>query len=234
MLIVVTREAPLSGRACLEVNSAVYQLYNSPGTAGLAVHWMLIELGVPFEMIMLDFERREQKSPEYLAINPSGRVPTLIVDGTPYSECAALLMLLAERHPEAGFAPPAGAPERAAYLQWMIYLANTLQPAFRAWFYADEPAGPENAAAAQGGACVQIEAAWSRLDRHFADGRVFFLGDRRSAADFLATMLMRWSRNMPRPATQWGNLAAYVAHMRTLPSLREVHAREGLTDWIGE
>jgi len=212
----------------------MYRLYNSPGTAGLAVHWMLIELGAPFAVTMLDFERREQKSAEYLAINPMGRVPTLMVDGTPRTECAALLMLLAERHPEAGLAPPPGDPARADYLQWMIFFANTLQPAFRAWFYADEPAGPENAAAAQASARTQIEAAWLLLDNHFADGRAFMLGERRSAADFLATMLTRWSRNMPRPATDWPHLARYVARMRATPSLREAHDREGLTDWIGD
>jgi len=210
----------------------MYKLYTAPGMAGLAVHWMLIVLGAPYEVVMLDFERREQKSPDYLAINPSGRVPALIVDGTPHAECAALLMLLAERHPAAGFAPAVGAPERAGYLQWMFHFANTLQPAFRAWFYADEPAGPENAVAAQERARAQIEAAWARLDDHFDDGRAFMLGERLSAADFLATMLTRWSRNMPKPATRWTNLAAYIARMRAMPSLREVHAREGLTDWI--
>src|ERR1700722_7713055 len=126
----------------------MYALYYSPGTASLAVHWMLIELGVPFELRLTDIETGGQESPDYLAVNPSGQVPALVVDGVAHAECAALLMLLAERHPERGFAPAPGAPERAASLQWMFYLANGLQPPFRAWFYPHEPAGELNAEAA--------------------------------------------------------------------------------------
>jgi hypothetical protein len=84
----------------------MYKLYYAPGTASTAIHWMLIELKVPFELVLVDFETRAQKSAAYLAINPSGHVPTLVVDGVPYFECAALLMLLADRHPEAGLQPP--------------------------------------------------------------------------------------------------------------------------------
>ncbi len=211
-----------------------YRLYYMPSTASLAVHWMLIELGVPFELELVDFETRAQSSAAFLALNPSGRVPVLVVDGVPRAEVAALLMLLAERHPEAGFAPAAGSLERADYLQWMLFLANTLQPAFRVWFYPDEPAGPDQVAAVQAKARADIEAIWARVDARFADGRRFLLGERLSAADFLLTMLTRWSRAMPVTAAAFPHLCAYIRRMRAMPSLREVHAREGLTDWISD
>ena len=67
-----------------------YTLYGAPGTASMCVHWMLIELGVPFEFIALDFEKKAQKDPAYLRINPSGQVPALIVDGKAHAEAAAL------------------------------------------------------------------------------------------------------------------------------------------------
>jgi glutathione S-transferase len=210
----------------------MYRLYYSPGTASLAVHWMLVELGVPFELELVDFASNAQRSAEYLAVNPTGRVPALVVDGKAYGEVAALLMLLAERHPDAGLAPPQGSAGRPEYLQWMVYLANTMQPAFRAWYYPDEPAGPDNAGIARAQASAAIEAGWTRIDALLADGRRFLLGETMSAADFLAAMLTRWSRNLPRPATDWPNLSAYVVRMRTRPGLREVHRREGLTDWI--
>ena len=114
----------------------------------------------------------------------------------------------------------------------MVYFANTLMPAYRAWFYADEPAGAANAEAVKAAQRPVIEGVLTRLDTVFADGRAHLLGERLSAADFLLTMLTRWSRNMPRPATSWPHLGAYVDRMRRLASLREVHAREGLTDWI--
>jgi len=210
----------------------MYRLYYSPGAASLAIHWMLIELGVPFDLALIDTEARQQKTPEYLALNPGGVVPTLIVDGAPMSESTAILMLLAERHSPGALSPAPGSSDRAAYLQWMIYLANTLLPAFRAWFYPDEPASAEASEAAGRVALARIEGAWDRLDAQLAESGPYLLGDSLTAADFLATMLMRWSRNMPRTAVAWPNIDEYLKRMRAMPSLREVHAREGLTDWI--
>jgi len=71
-------------------------LYSSPGTAGLVVHWLLIELGIPHELRMLDFEKKEHKTPEYLAINPNGVVPTVLIDGKAIFESPAIAMHLAD------------------------------------------------------------------------------------------------------------------------------------------
>lgn len=210
----------------------MYQLYWSPGAASLAVHWMLIELGVPFEAVKTDIDSKAHKTPEYLKLNPAGVIPTLIVDGKAQTEAAALLMLLAERHPKARLAPEPGSPSRADYLQWMLALANTLQPAYRAWFYPDEAAGASNAEAAKAEARKKIEAFWTRVDAHLADGRRYMLSEQLTAVDFLATMLARWSRNMPKPVHTWPHVGKYVARMKEMPSLIEAHKREGLTDWI--
>lgn len=209
-----------------------YTLYGAPGTASMCVHWMLIELGVPFEFVTLDFEKNAQKDPAYLKINPSGHVPALVIDGAAYSETAALLMLLAERHPERHFAPAVGAADRALYLQWMIILANTLMPAFRLYYYPDEGAGPDNTDATKAQAAIRIGKAFDRVDALLADGRPYLLGAGMSAADFLLGMLARWSRNLARTAMDWPHLGAYVRRLRALPSYRETHAREGLQGWI--
>lgn len=211
----------------------MYKLYYSPATASLCVHWMLIELGVPFETVLIDFDTEAQKAADYLKLNPNGQVPTLVVDGRPVTESAAILMLLAERHPQAGFAPAPGSVERGAYLELMIYLANALLPAFRNWFYIADYAGPAHEADVLDFTRRRIETVWSRLDERLSDGRAFLLGETMTAPDFLATMLTRWSRNMPKPATAWPHLSGYIARMKTRPGLREVHARESLSEWIG-
>jgi glutathione S-transferase len=208
-----------------------YTLYYSPGAASLAVHWMLIELGVPFEAKLVDIDAGAQRSAEYLRMNPSGRVPTLVVDGVPYGESTALLMLLAERHPEKKFAPAPGTPTRADWIETMIYLANNVLPAMRDWFYADKDGDPQGAEAVKALARRRIEDAWDRLDARLADGRAHLLGSDLTSVDFLATMLLRWSRNMPRPATTWKNLAPYIQRMRSRPAFIEVNDREGLQDW---
>jgi len=206
----------------------MYRLYASPATASQVVHWMLLELGVPFEVEMLDFDSGDQRSADYLRLNPNGVVPTLVVDGRPVTETGAILMLLAERHPDAGFAPPAGSPQRAEWLQWMVWLANGPMATFRLWFYdADLPGIDREALQAK------LEGYWDRIDAHLA-GRRFMVGDQVSTVDLQLTMLTRWSRNMPRPATQWPAIAAYLSHMRARPGLIEVHAREGVSDWIND
>ena len=208
------------------------RLYEFPPTRSIRVRWTLQELGVPFELKLIDLDAGDQKKPEFLKLNPSGMVPAMIVDGEPQAEIAALLMLLAERHPEANLAPAPNTSGRATYLRWMVYLANTLQPAFRMWFYSDGDGGPEYSAFLKTMARERVEAVWDRVEATLADGRPYLLGDHISAADFLLTMLTRWSRNMPKPATQWPKLGAYIARMKARPSLQEVHRREGLTEWI--
>src|SRR5690606_26917304 len=206
-------------------------LYGSQSTASLVVHGLLIELGIGHELHQLDFDRREQKSPRYLALNPAGRVPTLVIDGQVLTESAAIAMHLADLHPEAGLSPAPGTPERGDYYRWMFFCAYTLMPAYRGWFYPDEPAGPEQVERVRASSRAVIEGAWQQVADHLDAGGPYLLGERRSVADFMLTMLMRWSRNMPRPSDRWPALAAHAARMKGLPSFAEVYRREGITDW---
>ena len=206
-------------------------LYYSPSTAALVVHWLLIELDVPHTLHKLDLKAGDHKLPAYLALNPTGMVPTLVIDGQPIWEAAAIALHLADAYPARGFAPAPGTLARAAYYQWMFFLANTLQPAFRAWFYPTEPAGEANVDAVKASAREHIEGAWVQLDAHLAAHGPHLLGDQLSTPDFMLTMLMRWSRNMPRTATAWPALARLATIMKARPGFREVYAREGLTDW---
>jgi len=210
----------------------MYTLHGSPGTASLCVHWMLIELGEPHEFVTVDLEAGEHRKPEYLKLNPSGVVPTLIVDGVPLGEAAAICMTLAERHPQMGFAPPVGHEQRGAYISWMFFLSNTVQVAFRDWFYPDQPAGPSAVEAVKAGARQRIESCLARTDRQIAGAGPYVMGDRVGAADFVTTMLMRWSRNMPKPATEWPAIADYVKRMKARPSFKVLYEREGLTEWF--
>lgn len=206
-------------------------LYYAPGAASFLVHWLLIELDLPHELRLVDTAAKAQKTPEYLALNPNGVVPTLVLDGKPQYEAAALAMVLAERHPDAGLAPAVGDPRRADYLQWMFNLANMVQPLFRQWWYPGEPAGETQADAVRAHCAPRIETQWQRIDAHLAAGGPFLLGDAPTVADFYLVMLMRWSRNMPRPATEWPQLAALAARLKARPSFTMLYAREGLTEW---
>lgn len=209
----------------------MYTLYYAPGAASLVVHWLLIEIGAKHELRKLDLQAGEHKRPEYLSVNPSGLVPTLLVHGEPLTESAALVLHLADAHPSFGLAPEPGSIERGRYYQWILHLANTLQPAFRTWFYPAEAAGDANADIAKELARERIEACWDRIEAHLAKRGPYLLGASASAADFHLAMLMRWSRNMPRPATQWPQLQALAQRMKARPSFRTLYEREGLTEW---
>jgi glutathione S-transferase len=180
----------------------------------------------------VDFAAQAQKASEYLKLNPLGQVPTLIVDDQPCAETAALLMLLAERHPKVGLAPPPGSPGRAKYLGLMVYLANSPLPAFRAWFYPQDFGDAGRTDEVKENARARIETAFQRLDAQLSNERPFLLDNSLSAPDILVTMLARWSRNMPKPADHWPNFKPYLERMKRRDGLRETHAREGLTDWI--
>ena len=209
----------------------MYTLYYSPGAASLVVHWVLIELDIPHELVKLDLDARQHKTPDYLALNPSGVVPTLLIDGKPMCEAAAIVLYLADEHPAARLAPQPGSSQRSPFYQWMFYLANTLQPPFRSWWYPDEAAGAANSVAAKEQARIKIEAVFANIDSQLANRGPYLLGEQLTVADFMLVMLMRWSRGMPKTALEYPNLAKLANLLKARPSFKSLYASEGLTEW---
>lgn len=209
----------------------MYILYYSPATASMVVHLALLEIGAPHELKLVDFDKDAQHSPEYLKLNPQGVVPTLVIDGRPMTESAAILMMLADRHPEAKLAPPTGTAQRDAWYQWIVYLSNSLAATYRFWFYPPDLGSAEHAPAVRAALQKKIEAVWDRLETHIGANGPYLLGANFSGADLLLLMLMRWSRNMPRPVTEWPALKRYADMMRTRPSWKKLYEIEGLSEW---
>jgi glutathione S-transferase len=106
-------------------------LYFAPGSSSMAVHIALHEIGVAFEPRPMSFRNSDLRSPGYLALNPEGKVPTLVIDGRPLTEVAAILYYLAKRFPEAGLLPHDDIEAGAQALSWMSFAASTLHPARR-------------------------------------------------------------------------------------------------------
>jgi glutathione S-transferase len=106
-------------------------LYLSPGSSSMAPHIALHEIGVDFESRWISFANRQQYAPEYLTLNPEGKVPTLLVDGQPLTEVAAILYYLAKRFPEAGLFPAGDLEDEAHVISWMSFIASTVHPARR-------------------------------------------------------------------------------------------------------
>jgi glutathione S-transferase len=97
----------------------------------MAVHIALHEIGAPFEGRPMSFKKGDLRSPDYLALNPEGQVPTLVIDGRPLTEVAAILFYLAKRFPDSGLLPRDDIAADAQALSWMSFAASTLHPARR-------------------------------------------------------------------------------------------------------
>jgi len=106
-------------------------LYFAPGASSMAPHIALHEIGVHFEARPISFSRKENRTPIYLALNPEGKVPTLLIDGRPLSEVAGILFYLARHFPAAGLLPAGDTEAEGQVVSWMSFIAATLHPARR-------------------------------------------------------------------------------------------------------
>ena len=106
-------------------------LYFAPRSSSMAPHIALHEIGAPFEAKALSLVRKENRDPAYLAINPEGKVPALLIDGRVLTEVAGILFYLARRFPKAALLPPAGSEEEARIVSWMSFIASSAHPAWR-------------------------------------------------------------------------------------------------------
>lgn len=105
------------------------KLYWSPRSRSFSALWLMEEAGKPYERVLTDINTGAQKSPDFLAINPMGKVPALTDGDAALAEQAAICAYVADRYPEAGLAPPLGDPRRARYLYWLFFSPGCIEPA---------------------------------------------------------------------------------------------------------
>jgi glutathione S-transferase len=208
----------------------MYKLYWSPGSAAMAPHALLNEIGVPVELIKIDDEKNEQKSPEYLRLNPHGRVPTLVHDGNKIMyESAAICLFLTERHPEIGLAPRPGDADRALFLQWMAYLTNTLQEGLMHYWHANyfvDGADQQKHVVAK--AETRSDEMFGFLDGVLARQGPFLCGRNFYVCDIYLAMIARWTRKMAKPAITHPEIRRLVRHCLARPAYARMLSAEGI------
>lgn len=206
------------------------QLHHFPGNASMTPHMVLEELGVPYELVLVDRTTNAQRSPGYLKLNPNGKIPVLVDGDLVLYETAAIVLHLADTHPGAGLAPPLGTSERALFYKWLMWLANTLQAEMPLYFYAERWADtPEAAAQVKAHAQAHIAGMIDQLDGELArHGGPWFLGEHYSVLDPYVLMLARWTRGMARPARTLPQLGPYLQRMLARPAVQRAYAKEGL------
>ena len=105
------------------------KLYYAPRTRSFSALWLMKEAGRPYERVLIDITKGEQKRPDYLAINPMGKVPALEDGEARLGEAAAICAYVADRCPEAGLAPSIDDPRRGRYLNWLFFAPSCIEPA---------------------------------------------------------------------------------------------------------
>jgi glutathione S-transferase len=208
-------------------------LHYHPGSANMAPHILLHELGLPFELALVDRANNAHKSAAYLKLNPNGLMPVLIDGELVLYETAAICLHLADTHPQAQLAPPLGTAERAHFYKWLIWLTNTVQARLIHYFYAErllDPGNSEGAAQIRAHAMAQVVGMLQQLDAQLAaHGGPWLLGAHYSAADALAFTVCRWTRGFTsRPAREFAHIGPYLQRMLARPAVRKMLAAEGL------
>ena len=207
-------------------------LHYFPGNASMTPHAVLRELGLPFELALVDRAKAAHKSPDYLKLNPNGLIPVLVDGDLVLYETAAILLHLVDAHPQAGLAPVVGTPERAQFYKWLVWLSSSLQSQAPLYFYSDRYVAPGNAAGAaevRAAAEARIAALVDQIESLLAShGGPWFLGERFGALDPYAFMLCRWTRGMARPARTLPHIGPFLQRMQARPAIQQVFAAEGL------
>jgi len=209
------------------------QLLYSPGKANLAPHILLEELGVPFELQLVDTDRAQHRSAEYLKLNPNGLIPVLLDGGLVLYETAAICLHLADTHAAAGLAPPVGSPERAQFYKWLSWMSTTLQPTLIAYYYPErwvDAGNADGAAQVKRQAEARIAPLLDQLEAQLASHTdPWLLGGHYGACDPYALMLCRWTRGFARPARSLPRLGAYLQRLLERPAVRRAIESERLS-----
>jgi len=200
-------------------------LYYTWKSASMAPHIALEEIGAPYDLAFIDFDKPWPE--DYLRLNPHRKVPTLVEDdGTVIYQGAAILLHLADRHPEAGLAPPPG--ERARLYQTLFFMAEMLQPSYHMNFYPERHTTDEAChASVDARATEWIADLWSRIDGMIGEGP-FVLGAAFSVVDCYMAMLATWNQPHHKSLRDFPNVWRALEAVCARPSTRTVFGHNGV------
>lgn len=199
-------------------------LYEAPMSSAVPALQVLCELDVPFERVTLDLSKREQKKPEFLRLNPNGKVPTLVVDGTPMFEALAIMQYLGERFgTERGLWPAAGSPARLEAMSWSAWAYVSYGSAIRRLLQAEHERVPKEQHNAAQARAVREELAelLTILNQRLAS-RDHILGEDFSIADIIVGSVVIWGTYCDIPVSDHSHVAAWTARLGERASFRRV------------
>lgn len=193
-------------------------LYTNPQSRGMIAHWMLAELGQPFDLVNLDYGTT-MKAPDYLAINPMGKVPALVHRSggrdLVVTEAAAICAYVAEAFPEAGLLPDAAG--RAAYFRWMFFCAGPIEAAIMDRYMQVEITDEQKVMVGYG----RYDEAVAALESAMPSGNGWIAGDRFTAADVYCGSTVSWGLQFGTLPERPG-FRAYFERLKQRPAYLQV------------
>lgn len=197
------------------------KLCHSPRTRSVRIYWLLEELGIPFELVPIEFNPAALKSPEYLKVNPLGKVPSIQDGSLTMIESGAIVEYILEKYGKGRLAPAPGSAARPAFLQWVHFAEATAMPplaliAQHTLFKPEAERLPAVVADARNNAAAVLGV----LEQNLA-GKQYLLGNEFSAADIMmgyALLLMKWFGVL---SDQYPNATNYLARLERRPALQK-------------
>lgn len=204
------------------------KLYFSPGACSFVPHALLEMAGATFETQLVKLAAGEQKTPEYLALNPRGQVPVLVIDGAPLTQLVAIVNYINETWPEANLMPKAPLA-KAQVLSTLAWMNNSAHPTFTHVFRPTNFAESESAVAeVKSFMTAKYMVVLRELDAMAAQASAWLAGAHPGPLDLYATVLMRWGGFAGQDPTQLPKLWAHAQKVAALPGVARAIERERL------
>jgi glutathione S-transferase len=189
--------------------------YHNPRSRSQMVHWMLEEAAVPYRIAPIDFEKGENKAPSFLALNPMGKLPTIVHRDVVVTETAAIIAYIADLVPQAGLAPAPGEPSRGTYYRWLFFIAGCFEPAFTDKMM-KRPEVEHKSAVGWGSYEDVLATLKTALDKG-----PYLLGEKFSAADVYVGSAIRWAMSFGAPGFKGEKVFDdYAARLSARPALQ--------------
>ena len=192
--------------------------YHNPMSRGRMVHWMLEECGAPYDVHLIDFNKGQNKTPAFIAVNPMGKLPTIVHKGVVITEVGAIIAYLADEFPKAGLAPAIHDAKRGAYLRWMFFGAGCVDQALIDKMFSRPP--PERPMAlGYGNFTDTMNAITGAISKS-----PYLLGETFSAADLFISAQLGWGMMM-KAVEPTPEITAYVKRCTSRPAQARVMAQ---------
>jgi glutathione S-transferase len=193
-------------------------LFHAPNSRSGGALALLEELGVPYDLHVLNLKKNEQRDAKYMGINPMGKVPAIVHDGALVTEQPAVYIYLADLYPQVGLAPAIGDPLRGPYLRWMVFYGSSFEPALVDRSQKREPAPPSMCPYGD------FDTMLGTLNQQLATGP-YLLGERFTAADVLWGMALKWTVGFKLvPASP--QIEAYIERVNSRPAINRAAAKD--------